>query len=377
MENEMPKSLRELLSQLDAQGITDYRRYQQVQRYLGSKAREKSIPIFGTFELTPLCNLDCKMCYVHLQREQMHGAELLTTEQWKDVMQQSIDAGMMFATLTGGECLTYPGFDELYLFLQERGVQVSVLSNGLLMNAERVAFFKEHPPALIQVTLYGASEEAYERVTGRREFARVMDNLHRIWKEELPLFVVITPNAYMTDGEKMVRLLQKEGFPFQINSCLARPREETGRMLADADLKTYMDMYRLRSELTGVEVEPECDMDAPPNPGGGKAEAPIGVRCGAGRSGFSVNWQGGMKPCNTFPCIEENVMTLGFAESWRRTHHKAMTYPLPVECQGCAYQKICMHCVTRHAAGAEQGHANPSICAWARALVAIKLLKLQ
>ena len=30
------------------------------------KARENDTPISGYFELTPLCNLDCKMCYVHL-----------------------------------------------------------------------------------------------------------------------------------------------------------------------------------------------------------------------------------------------------------------------------------------------------------------------
>ena len=29
--------------------------------------RENDIPGVGLFELTPLCNLDCKMCYVHLQ----------------------------------------------------------------------------------------------------------------------------------------------------------------------------------------------------------------------------------------------------------------------------------------------------------------------
>lgn len=38
---DMPKSLRELLAQLDAEGITDYRRYLQVCRFLDFKAREK------------------------------------------------------------------------------------------------------------------------------------------------------------------------------------------------------------------------------------------------------------------------------------------------------------------------------------------------
>ena len=377
MENERPSSLQALLRQLDEQGITDYRRYQQVRRYLSFKAREKNLPISNSFELTPLCNLDCKMCYVHLQREQMHGAELLTTEQWKDIMRQSIDAGMLFATLTGGECLTYPGFDELYLFLQENGVQVGVLSNGLLMDADRIAFFQQHPPALIQITLYGASEEAYERVTGKRMFTRVMENLHRIREAELPMCVSVTPNAFMTDGEAAVRLLHAEGFSFNINSGLMAPREETGRKLADADLDEYVSMLRLRGELTGMPMEPECDVDSLPDIGGGNAVAPKGVLCGAGRSGFSIDWQGGMKPCNTFPSTSENVLALGIGEAWRRTNHTAMNYPRPAECEDCAYQSVCKRCVSEHAASAKPGHASPMVCAWGKRMVAEGLLRLQ
>ena len=77
----MPSTLRALLKQLDEQGVTDYRRYDAVRKYMNFKAREKGIPISGSFELTPLCNLDCKMCYVHLNREQMRGTQLLTTDQ--------------------------------------------------------------------------------------------------------------------------------------------------------------------------------------------------------------------------------------------------------------------------------------------------------
>ena len=57
LENERPSSLQALLRQLDEQGITDYRRYQQVRNYLEFKARDRNHPISGSFELTPLCNL--------------------------------------------------------------------------------------------------------------------------------------------------------------------------------------------------------------------------------------------------------------------------------------------------------------------------------
>lgn len=372
-----PKTLRELLRQLDEQGITDYRRYDRVRTFLNFKAREKNIPISGSFELTPLCNLDCKMCYVHLQKEQMNGAQLLTVEQWKSIMQQAIDAGMMYARLTGGECLTYPGFKELYLFLLSKGVEVGILSNGLLMDADMVDFLRENPPAAIQITLYGASEEGYERVTGKRVFRRVMENIRRLDEAQMPLQIAVTPNEFMTDGEDVIRLLHENGLHFAINSGLMQPREDTGRQLADAGLDAYVAMLKLRMALKGKLIEPDCDPESLPDPGSEHSTSQKGVRCGAGRSGFSVDWQGRMRPCNTFPCEPVEVLGMGFSEAWKYTNHTALNYSLPAECEGCTYKATCKHCVAEHVAGAPAGHASPAICAWGKRMIAEGLLTIK
>lgn len=377
MENKLPASLAELLAQLDAQGVTDYRRYSEVRKYLGFKARDRGVPVSGTFELTPLCNLDCKMCYVHLNREQLRGAELLSTETWKDLMRQAVDAGMMFAKLTGGECLTYPGFRELYLYLRGLGVETCILSNGVLMDAEMVDFLVENPPALIQITLYGASEEAYARVTGHRSFARVMENLRRIQAAGLPLRVGITPNAFMEDGEQLVRLLHGMGVPFQINAGLMAPRAETGRELLDADLDTYVCLMKLIRELRGGEACIGCDEGELPEPGGNSTEAAKGVRCGAGRSAFSIAWNGALRPCNTFPELAADALALGFAEAWRRINERVKDFLQPVECEGCAYQMQCPSCMAEHASGAPVGHANSAICVRTRRMIAEGLIQRQ
>lgn len=376
-QNNLPPTLRALLKQLDEQGITDHRRYEAVRRYLNFKAREKNIPISGSFELTPLCNLDCKMCYVHLNKEQMHGAQLLTVAQWKDIMQQAIEGGMMYARLTGGECLTYPGFRELYQFLHSRGIEVSILTNGLLMDADMLDFLLAHPPASVQITLYGADEDAYERVTGKRAFARVMENIRRLEDAKIPLRIGVTPNEFMQDGEDIIRLLHEQGLNFAINAGLVAPREETGRRLADAETDAYIAMLKLRQELNGRMTEPECDPESLPDPGSEHSAAQEGVRCGAGRSNFAVDWQGCMTPCISFPCEPVDVLSAGFAEAWKRTNHTALHYPLPAECEGCAYKGVCKHCVAEHATGAPTGHASPAICAWGRKMVAAGLLNLQ
>lgn len=369
-DEKMPSSLAELLVMLEKKGIHDYRRYQTVHRFLDAKAREKGVPLTGTFELTPLCNLDCKMCYVHMKH-----AVTLSAGQWISIISQAIDSGMMYAKLTGGECLTYPGFREVYLYLRGRGIETSILTNGVLLNSENVEFLKNNKPASVQITLYGASEDGYERVTGHKSFVTVMKHIQVLKEADIPVSVVTTPNEYMTDGRDIVRLMFELGMPLTINSGLMAPRQETGRAIHEASLDTYIEMLRLKRELKS-ETEPSFPSPEDLPDSGGNGEKAYGVLCGAGRSAFSVDWHGNMKPCNNFPCEGENIFKFGFAEAWRLIHTTATHFPQPEECQGCSYQGVCKHCVAEHSAGASPGHASPTICAWGKRMVAEGLLKL-
>ena len=88
------KSLPEFLADLDAKGIYDVDREKAIINFIARKARAHGVPVFGSFELSPLCNLDCKMCYVHLTKRQMQDVSpLLSVEQWKSIMSQATDAG--------------------------------------------------------------------------------------------------------------------------------------------------------------------------------------------------------------------------------------------------------------------------------------------
>lgn len=41
------------------------------EQLLIKKAKQQQIPITGSIELLPLCNMNCDMCYVRLSREEM------------------------------------------------------------------------------------------------------------------------------------------------------------------------------------------------------------------------------------------------------------------------------------------------------------------
>ena len=42
-----------------------------VEPFLRDKADRNLIPINGTFELLPMCNMDCKMCYIRLDKKEV------------------------------------------------------------------------------------------------------------------------------------------------------------------------------------------------------------------------------------------------------------------------------------------------------------------
>jgi radical SAM protein with 4Fe4S-binding SPASM domain len=375
MPNELPNNLAELLAKLDAEDIHDYRRYREVRKFFDFKAREKYVPVSATFELTPLCNLDCKMCYVHLNREQLNGASLLTTEQWKDLMRQSVEAGVMFASLTGGECLTYPGFKELYLYLFSMGIQVTVLSNGILMNDDIIELFKKYPPARIQITLYGASEDGYEKVTGHRVFNKVVGNIKKLKEANMPISIAVTPNEFMGDGVDTVRFLNDMKIDFNVNPSIIPPRDETGREVHDANLDTYVEILRTWREITGGEIYPECDEESLPSVGGNQ-DSSIGIKCAAGRSSFAIAWNGEMKPCNTFPCEPQHPIEVGVEEAWEGLTKIAKNYRNPSECEGCKFYYNCKHCAVEHAMGAPIGHANPATCEWTKRMIKEGIYKL-
>ena len=148
------------LDDLVAREKKDKLKFDDFSDFLEDKARQTATPINGQFELTPLCNLDCRMCYVHLQPEQLNQKPL-GVDEWKSLIDQAWEAGMFQVTLTGGECLTYPGFEEIYLHLHSKGCQITVLTNGVLLDEKRIRFFKDHPPAVVQVTLYGSNDDTY------------------------------------------------------------------------------------------------------------------------------------------------------------------------------------------------------------------------
>lgn len=128
------------------------------------RARRERLPVTASLALTHRCNLRCVHCYA---REDVGGE--CTADQWLRTIDELVDAGCLFLLLTGGEPLLRPDFGRIYRHAGERGLLITVFTNATLVDADTVALFRDLPPRIVDVTLYGMSAETCRAVTGSTE----------------------------------------------------------------------------------------------------------------------------------------------------------------------------------------------------------------
>ena len=335
-------------------------------------AREHDTPISGSFELTPLCNLDCRMCYIHLTDPTVKE-RMLSGEQWIDLMRQAIDHGMMIALLTGGEAMTHPDFRKIYLYLIEQGISVHVKTNGILLNREMVELFTEYPPYIIDVSLYGCDGESYMTVTGYDVFETVTANVRAAIAAGLHVRLMITPSAYMLPWvDRIMEYAKTFGVEdVNVNAMLMEANPNTGRSMDDfgLTLEENARIHRKQREMfprtpksqTEEEAEfmGEIPEDAP-------HILPSGLYCNAGRTTFAMNWDGTMGPCIDFPrdviCVD--VKNIGFEKAWREVNQGVKDYVVPEECRKCSHNTKCHYCPTQHKSVAAQHRCVVASCDW-------------
>ena len=131
-------------------------------------SRVRGTPMGFELEVTARCNNDCRHCFINLPAADApaRSRELTFTELVR-IAGEAADLGCLWCLVSGGEPLLRDDFSELYLALRRTGLLLSVFTNACLVREGHVRLFRDHPPRDVEVTVYGAAEDTYERVTQR------------------------------------------------------------------------------------------------------------------------------------------------------------------------------------------------------------------
>jgi pyrroloquinoline quinone biosynthesis protein E len=144
-------------------------------------------PLGMLAELTHRCPLHCPYCSNPLEMIARDGE--LSTEQWKSVITQARELGVLQIHMSGGEPLARPDLPELVQHASDLGCYVNLVTSGLGLTEARLADLVDRGIAHIQLSVQAADAKRADLIAGTRAHDYKLVVAEMIKKAELPLSV--------------------------------------------------------------------------------------------------------------------------------------------------------------------------------------------
>lgn len=312
-------------------------------RRIQERSGQPCVPLLVSLALTERCNLRCVHCYINQPAGDVQIREReLSLEQWQGILDQMAASGVLWITVTGGEPLLRPDFPDFYLYAKRLGLHVTIFTNGTLLTPELANLFVEHPPWEIELTIYGATAETYERVTGvPGSYARFREGIALLRKRGLALSLkTMVLNLNVHELPAMRRMAEGSINAFRYDPVVQSRLDGDRAPLA----------YRLSpEEIVALELrDPQrverwrklCGQSLQPS--GQEFLFP----CGAGLNTFDLDPYGGLYPCLMTRWLRYDLLDGSLPEALQEflpavrqlkvTHdHTCWQCDLRVLCQNC------------------------------------------
>jgi len=311
-------------------------------RFRARVARER-VPLAGTFELTRRCPMRCVHCYLgERERAGLGAAREVTTAEACSLVTWAAAAGCLSLVLTGGEPLVRPDFPLIYRTAREAGLLVWVFTSATFMPRTVVEVFRELPPVLVEVSLYGATAPVYEAVTGvPGSYRRCLEGLDRLAEAGVRVGLKTMILAANLDEVPAIEALARErGARFRLDPVVCTRLDGTPGPLSQRVEPTraarleYEDPARRRKVREYFESRRSL-------PSSGQA-----LDCGAGRTGFHLDADGGLRPCLMVTGVRADAVAMGFAAAWEAVSGEVAGLPGERDgaCSGCELRSLCGRC---------------------------------
>ena len=309
--------------------IADYRKrvseYNRQQQHITEKTTQEKLPydisnaemlytekVGGItsvmLELTYNCSEKCIHCYNEgatrndTEISTRGDREELTLEEYKRLIDDLYEGGLVKVCLTGGDPFSKPFAWELIDYLYRKGIAFDVFTNGqkIVHDVERLA---DYYPRVVGVSIYSGIAEVHDYITRiKGSWERTMSVVRQLSDFAVPMNLkccVMRPNV---KSYYMVADIAKEyGAVPQFEISL------TDSVEGDRCVSKYLRMTHeqleivLRDENIPLYVGPEA-----PNYGGQK-KAMESSPCGAGENTLCITPEGNVIPCCSFHTIFGNL----------------------------------------------------------------------
>lgn len=299
------------------------------------------VPLSGSLDLTHRCNLSCLHCYTGEHSADIHATEM-DTKTILSLLDEICDAGCLYLLLTGGDPLLRPDFPEIYRHAKEKGFLMTVFTNGTLISNSVAKLFEELPPRFVEISLYGATEQTYEQITGvKGSYQKCLSGIKKLLEHRIPVrlkTVLMTLNSHeFSDIEKMAKDF---GVQFRFDAAIF-PRLNGDMSPLDLRVSPAEAVDKEFSAIDRV----------------GRWEKYLGIhqygsssqdlyQCSAGVTGFYIDPSGGLRPCLMTTTLSYDLLKGSFFSGWKEITSRIRQEKAGHDfaCTTCERKLLCGYC---------------------------------
>src|SRR6516165_4673526 len=157
-----------------------------------STAETFGIPLAVLAEVTHRCPLQCPYCSNPVELDRA-GAEL-TTEEWKKVLSELAEIGVLQIHFSGGEPTARKDLVELVQHANDVGLYTNLITSAVLLTRDRLSALADAGLCHVQISFQGSEPMVADRVAGVKDSHRKKIEVAK-WTRELDL--PLTVNAVM------------------------------------------------------------------------------------------------------------------------------------------------------------------------------------
>ena len=328
-----------------------------VEQKMFTIAKQRNIPLNGVLELTPLCNMNCNMCYVKLNKDEViEKGGIKDFHFWKEISNQLKESGVLFVLLTGGEPLLVPYFKELYIYLLKIGLVVTVNTNGTLIDEEWANFFEKNKPRRINITLYGTNENEYRHLCHYDGYNRTLKAIQLLKERNINVKLngsITEDNKYSLN--KLFNIANSLNVPLRVDTYMLpskynRKKINDCRLSAKEAAKFRVDSYFNEMDRKSFVEYAKTTIQISRQPVA--EQNSLNLNCYAGKCSFAIDWQGNLHPCITMyePYIK---IEDSFINAWEKLKIQINNIKINNKCANCNLYHVCITCAAN--AYAENG----------------------
>lgn len=256
-----------------------------------------SSPFSAEVHFTHKCNLVCKHCFQNSSPTSNRYSEL-DKSQWVSIFRQFELLRLRNVTLSGGEIMYYPFFNEVFNEIVNMRINYLILTNGTLINRCSLSDLSK-PNVALTVSLDGHSDIVHDKLRGNGAFKKTINNIEALIANNANVSLAYTINAmnyaYLEEAIEFAISLGVKGIVLGFTDKIGRAKENINLLLSSYqrdfvrhNISSLKEKYENRLNISLLEIS-KLDYKIQSNSNK--------LYCTAGTSHIAVSSEGILYPC--------------------------------------------------------------------------------